>query len=371
MSNNPITYPDYTNSILNVSNSLLDYYHITPHHPTHPVLDQYLSKPYNHIVYVLLDGLGTNVIKAHLTKQDALYQYMQDEITSVFPPTTVAATNAVISGKTPIENGHLGWVQYFEKEDTNLIVFKNEDFYTGHIQPSNLRAKYLSYNRLVDQVSTKNPDITCQEFMPQIVTKDGSKTFENQVERILLHTHHHDKTFSYVYWIEPDMSEHQYGVYSDEVNHLINELNQSFTSLIQNLPEDTLVIGIADHGLTDIESLPLYQNKKLVSLLKRKTSIEPRATNFFIKDGQKDTFEKVFNASYQDDYLLLSKQEILDEKLFGSGKSHPMIHSFLGDYIAIATSNKMFSLTDKKVYKAHHAGLTQDEMMVPLIIYKK
>ncbi|MEC9485799.1 MAG: alkaline phosphatase family protein [Candidatus Izemoplasma sp.] len=371
MSNNPITPPDYTNSILNVSNSLLKYYHVPNPHPTHKTVDTFLNTQYDHIIYLLLDGLGTNIIKYHLNKSDTLYTYMQEEITSVFPPTTVAATNAVISGRAPIENGHLGWVQYFKKEDTNLVVFKNEDFYTGHKPSENLRDKYLRYDRLVDQIKAKNPHLTTREFMPNIVDPKGPKTFKEQVERVLLHTHNHDQTFSYVYWVEPDLSQHEYGIDSDEIHTLLKELNEEVTSLINQLPQNSLLVGIADHGLTNVEPLPLYDNPELNNLLQRKTSIEPRATNFFVKPHKHDAFEKIFQSSFGDYYQLYTKEDLRKSHLLGNGKEHPMLESFLGDYLAIATSNKMFTLSDKKQHKAHHAGLTEAEMMVPLILYKK
>ncbi len=79
----------------------------------------------------------------------------------------------------------------------------------------------------------------------------------------------------------------------------------------------------------------------------------------------------MFNRYFENEYLLYSKQEILDMKLFGDGKEHPMINDFLGDFIAIAIDKYMFVLNEEKSYKAHHAGLLEDEMMVPLIIYSK
>ena len=66
-----------------------------------------------------------------------------------------------------------------------------------------------------------------------------------------------------------------------------------------------------------------------------------------------------------------SKEEILEMKLFGDGPKHKMIDCFLGDFVAIAIDKYMFVLNEGKSYKAHHAGLLEDEMMVPLIIYSK
>ena len=106
-----IKFPDYNNSIMNVSNSILKYYGVKTNYNGIDILDKKLENEYNHIIYILLDGMGSNIVKKLLKKSDGLRRYMRKEITSVFPPTTVAATDAVISGVPPITNGHLGWVQ--------------------------------------------------------------------------------------------------------------------------------------------------------------------------------------------------------------------------------------------------------------------
>ena len=69
--------------------------------------------------------------------------------------------------------------------------------------------------------------------------------------------------------------------------------------------------------------------------------------------------------------MLLSKQELYDKKLLGDGKKHKLLDQFIGDYIAIATSNQMFSMSKERPFVAHHAGLTKEEMEVPLIIFSK
>ena len=131
------------------------------------------------------------------------------------------------------------------------------------------------------------------------------------------------------------------------------------------------MVAIADHGLTDVEPLNLFNYSDILSSLKRLPSLEPRATNFFVKEDKIDGFKELFNSHFENEYLLYSKQEVLDMKLFGDGIQHKMIDSFLGDFIAIAIDKYMFVLNESKSYKAHHAGLLEDEMMVPLIIYSK
>ena len=366
-----IIKPDYKNSIMNVSNSILKYYGVKNKYASIKVLDEELSKGYNHVIYVLLDGLGTNLVKKLLNKEDSLHKYMKKEITSVFPPTTVAATDAVLSAVPPIVNGHLGWVQYFEKEDTNLVVFQNTDFYNKtRTFTEDLRNKYLSFDRLGDQIRRHNPNVITNELFPSFI-KNGSESFKEQIERVLLITHNTDQSFNYIYWTQPDLIEHTTGIYSKETTEVVKNLNTDFTELIENVDDDTLVICIADHGLTNIKELPLFDNKELLGMLKRLPSIEPRAINFFVKDGLLKEFKNLFNKSYSKFYKLYTKQEILDSKLFGEGEPHKLVDMFLGDYMALAIDKYMFTLGNGKGYIAHHAGMSEDEMMVPLIIYSK
>ena len=221
-----------------------------------------------------------------------------------------------------------------------------------------------------EQISDINPNINSTEIFPSFV-EDGAESFSEQVERVLTKIKNNDKTFTYIYWAQPDLFEHKYGIYSDEVKEELNVLNKSFEDLINNVDDDTLVVCLADHGLTDVETIDLFEYKDIMSSLKRLPSLEPRAINFFVKDEKINEFKDIFNSHFEKEYLLYTKQEVLDMKLFGDGTQHIMVDSFLGDFIGLAIDKYMFVLNQDKAYKAHHAGLLEDEMMVPLIIYSK
>jgi len=365
-----IKFPDYTNSIMNVSNSFLHYYGIKTDYPGQKSLDKILQdKNPKHIIYVLLDGMGANLIHEHLKPTDVLRKYMLESVTSVHPPTTVAATNSVLSGLPPITTGYLGWVQYFKEEDINLTVFLNSDFYDNSIVPKeNLAQKYLSYENIISKIGRLNPNIKTNGFFPSFAV-NGSASFKEEIEKTLMFVHNVEESFSYVYWTQPDLTEHQFGIKSLETKDMIQSLSNDFEELIDNAPDDTVIVCIADHGLTDIEEINLYEYTELVSMLKRNPSIEPRTINFFINDGLHTMFQTEFEKHFSSKFKLYSKQEILDSKLFGDGVIHPMIDSFLGDFIGVAIDKYMFTLSDSKHYKGHHAGLLEDEMMVPLIVY--
>lgn len=366
-----IKYPDYKNSIMNVSNTFLQHYGIETKHDGIKELHQELKSNPDHIIFILLDGLGTNIINKHLKDSDGLKKNMIKEITSVFPPTTVAATNSVLSGQPPITTGYLGWVQYFEQEDSNVTVFLNNDFYDARVKFDYVvREKFLSYKSIITQINEAREDVEAGVIVPKLIG-GTSNSFKDAVEQVLISTHNKDKSFTYLYWTDPDLTEHKYGINSPETLAVLQDLNSDYEDLIANIPENTMVVLIADHGLTNVEEVFIKKYELLMSYLKRKPSIEPRAINFFVKDGKLEEFKIEFNKHFEDSYMLLTTQELLDSKLLGDGDKHELIDMFLGDYIGIATSNILFSLNGKKSYKAHHAGLLEDEMMVPLIVFQK
>ena len=79
--------------------------------------------------------------------------------------------------------------------------------------------------------------------------------------------------------------------------------------------------------------------------------------------------------SYMADSLSVSfrytKEDILESKLFGDGEKNEIINSELGDYLAIAKTNKTLLYEGDEVLESHHAGYTDDEIFVPLIIIEK
>lgn len=362
-------YPDYKNSILNVSTTILKHYHALSHYDSIPVLEKELKRNAKHVVLVLLDGMGVNIIKKYLKPEDFLYKNIKKTITSVFPPTTVAATNTVLSGLPPYSTGYLGWVQYFKHENTNAIVFLNEDFYDKSKKIELvLRDVYLKYPTIYERIQRHSPKVKTYELFPKFRV-DGFESLDKQAERVVEISNLDEQNFTYVYWTEPDLTQHDHGIDSDVTKEKLIDLNRSIEKLSKDINHDSLLIVIADHGLTNVDGIDLFSDKELMPLLKRMPSMEPRATNFFVKKFHKKKFEKIFNIKYGQYFKLFSKAEFLDSELLGVGLKHDLLDEFLGDYLAISISDKMFNFKEHSRFVGHHAGLTQDEMEVPLIIY--
>ena len=70
-------------------------------------------------------------------------------------------------------------------------------------------------------------------------------------------------------------------------------------------------------------------------------------------------------------FILYTKEEVIKNRLFGPGKNNIYFEDTIGDFLAVATKDRYFLYNEHgKIFKSVHAGITEDEVVVPLIIYK-
>jgi Alkaline phosphatase len=81
-----IKYPDYENSILSVTSSILKHYGAVPKHSTLPLLDELLKTEPRNVILMLFDGMGTASIEEILPKDSFVRNHLVSSISSVFPP---------------------------------------------------------------------------------------------------------------------------------------------------------------------------------------------------------------------------------------------------------------------------------------------
>ena len=119
-------FPDYTACPTNITSSIIKYFDCTAPHASLPILDEILKrKQYRNVILYLCDGLGTALVKEHLSEDSFLRKNFLTSLCSVFPSTTTSATTSFLSGMEPCEHGWLGWDLYFEKEDKIVTMFRN------------------------------------------------------------------------------------------------------------------------------------------------------------------------------------------------------------------------------------------------------
>jgi hypothetical protein len=367
-----IIFPDYDNSLLNITSSILKHYNVNLGYKSLEGLDKILAKNYKNIVLYLVDAMGSKILDKHLSSEDLLIRRKIADLTTVFPSTTVAATTTAITGLPPAVTGWLGWQQYVHEEDKNVVFFLNQDYYDEEYKFSyNVSEKYVKVNNIYDLIKEKNTQVNTHEIFPEFRIKEH-KTIMNQVETVINTLKNGENNFIYAYWDKLDTYLHEYGTTSEIINNHVKEINTAMEYLQQNISDNTLVIVTADHGQVDIEGINLWEYEDLTSLFKHQPAIEARATAFYVQDKSLDDFERIFNYHFKDKFILYRSKDLLDTGIFGYGNINKRTLAFLGDYFAVAIDKYSFRPQNAKhVHKATHAGLLKDEMMIPLIVLKK
>ncbi len=362
-----IKYPDYDESILSVASSVLNYFGAKDcAHKTLKEFDALLDKNYENIIVMLFDGLGADAINNHLTENDFLRKHFVKPISSVFPPTTVAATTTIESGYSPFEHAWLGWDLYFKELNENVSVFTNKLQKNGEqAAPYHVAGKYAPHDNIFNRI--EKSDKHSKAYYVSRFSKFKINCLDDIGKTVIKLSKKSGRKYIYTYWHQPDETMHIYGVNSQEAKNKIKEINAFAEELCRKL-KNSLVVVTADHGLIDSDAVFLEDYPKLWNMLKLPPSIEPRALSFFVKDGMLEDFKAEFEKNFKDKFILLTKKEVYNKQLFGSGIPNNKTDDFIGDYIAVAVSDlTIFNYKEEKPFIGVHAGLDEREMLVPFI----
>ena len=363
-----VQYPDYSRSLVSMLNSVLKYFGAETSHSTLQELDAALADKPEKVVVMLFDGLGTAMMERHLPADSFLRSHLACPVSSVFPPTTVAATMSVLTGLTPAEHGRLGWWLYFKEVDDNVSAFGNMLQKTD--KPAGdrrLMDVYMPIKPVWERIREADPSVRTAYVSPFGDYKTRSSAHACRTVRKLARGK--GKCYIYSYRPLPDSLIHAFGTSSRKVSSNIRMIDRQVKRMSRRL-KNALIVVTADHGLVDVEYLHFQDYPELNDMLLRIPSVEGRAASIFVKEGMREQFREKFNEQLGRDFLLLSKEEVYAQKLFGPGIPHERTDGFIGDFMAIATGNKFITSLTGKELKAHHAGMTDEEMNVPLIIIR-
>lgn len=316
---------------------------------------------------LVLDGMGANVLEKNLPAAAFLRKNTAAKLSSVFPSTTTAATTSFMSGKSPKEHGWLGWACYFSEIDKCVDLFPNTESRTQNAaSDKHLGYTYLSYKHICTQIEKANPAISAQYVSP--FSSHHASTTEDVCSTIQQLCNKKTPTFIYAYNNQPDYEMHLSGVSAPTVGAVVAKQNQLVEELAAQL-KNTLLLITADHGMADITMESIDNYPQIANMLRRPICMEPRCCSFYVKEEYKSNFPSTFLDVFKEKFLLFTHEEFMRQGFLGSGTSHYKTEAFVGDYIAIATSDiALWNGQQFKNFKGAHAGLTKNEMVVPLVV---
>lgn len=353
----------YHHGTYNLIGSILHHYGLEGAKPL-SVLEHYLKKNYRNVFILLMDGLSVDLVRT----SEYLSRHLAAEIYSVYPPTTTASLTTLYSGQSPIEHGWMGWNVYLPNlpyDGVTLLLntvmdsdMPAADYPVGHI--------HLSYTSIFEKIRQTGVNV--------LHTSPFTETRARSIDHLIHHLYEHSlkdgRNFGFAYWTEPDYTQHAYGAMSPQAIKIVRDIEESM-KIGQALFSDTLLILMSDHGMINSTPIFLEDHPELISLLERRTSFETRNPSFFVEAGRQADFAKLFQELFPD-FDLYTHEEAIESGMYGPGTPHPSTEHSIGDFVAVARGERRIHHDRQGAheYIGVHAGLTREEMMVPLIIFE-
>ena len=360
---------NYNECSTNLACSIRKFFGIEYKHNTLDYIDKILEKKHpKNVVTILCDGMGSNIMDRVLPSDSFLIKNRLKPITTVFPATTVAAITSMMTGLNPVETGMLGWDMYYKDIDKTITVFMNSekgDFEYKPLQEAiDYNNKHMIRKTIMDEINEKT-DYKGYTLFP--FGKNAYKNLDDMYKIIEDKCNEDGMKYIYAYDTDPDHTMHEIGCDKPKIKDIIEDINRRVEELSSKI-KDTLIFVVADHGHHNVENIFIKDYPDIEECLLRNTSLEPRAINFFIKPDKQNIFVELFNKYFVNDFDLHSMKDVIGSKLFGDGVENEIFRDALGDYLAIGKTDKTLLYEESEVLKSQHAGYTDDEILVPLIV---
>ena len=374
--------PDYAGGgLVNLMASIVAGRGGAPRHAPLALLPPEKISPFRNLVLLIIDGLGDG----YLLRRGAggeLARRRRGAITSVFPPTTAAAITTSYTACTPLEHGLTGWYTFFGgagcvsaalpfKSRGDDLSLRRRGFTPerAFVQPPlfgslPLRSIVVTYKDIIDSDYNVRHCAGAERYAYE--TLDGlvleiEKTIKSGPEQ----------KFIYAYWPWYDTYSHRYGSESPQAFAELEKIDAAFGRLLARLAgTDTLLVATADHGFVDSapeESLELPA--LLASQLRFPLCGERRVAYCYVQ-SEKD-FLRQAKEHFGDRADVRPSRALVEEGWFGPGAAHPDFAERIGDVALVM--RERYTIKDwtpgeaRYLHIGNHGGVSEDEMMIPLI----
>lgn len=345
-----------------------------------------LIGPSDHLVFVLLDGLGMNLMR-ELPDGSFLASHLRRELLATCPSTTACALTSLATGEYPSRHGVTGWFTHLPELELTATILPFVERISGvslierGIRPENVLPLPVLCPRMKHEPLTVVPSLianTAYNLYSRGRTAGwGYVSIANAIDQIITHaTTTRHPTYTHLYLPEVDSVCHKQGLNSDKVRDIIGQIDAELARLADALKSRARIVISADHGLVEVprpDQTILFATDPLLELLKVPPTGDARMPLFHVRPGQHREFVELFTQRFGNRMVLLNTDQVEELELLGPGKLSPIVRARLGDFAAIpfGAATLAYHPPHKPLgtlYVAVHAGLSRDEMLVPLCL---
>lgn len=354
------------------------------------------------VVLLTLDGFGWNLFQARQALVTAVSQRatITNQITSIFPSTTVAALSSLWTGSAPAQHGLAGlklWFPEFAVSagmlDFSPLFYKAQDALVDAGLDPEAFLQHPGVGEQFGKVGIPTIAFKGKEIVNSVLSKVhgrgvtesyGVVSFVDMLVQMreLLDKRAGERLFINAYWPSIDSISHyhtwQGTAVSAEVRAIFNQLQVDFfDALTDAARQDTAFFIVADHGqeLTPLsKQIFLSDHPDLEKMLFMRPTGEPRVVYLYTKHGCHEAAIEYINTKLGHAMTAVSSQEALKAGLFGPKPFAANVAERIGDVVVIMRGGyTLFSEAEREwAHKmiGRHGGLTHAEMQVPWLGFR-
>lgn len=365
--------------------------------PLRPAAWHTLGGGAERVILVLVDALGWELLQQARSDAGWLWHRatVQEQLTSVFPSTTVAALSSVWTGVAPAQHGLVGLRLLFPEYavlgqllsmSPNFISMPDSLVHAGTEPATFLEAPgfaeqlaaggipsyaYKSYT-FVDSALSQMHGRGVRESVGIVTAADMFLQVRRRLEESA-----GEPLFISAYWHAVDTLTHMYGpdhpAVAVEVRSVLHLLEKELISgLSPAARANTVLFLTADHGQVNTpqeEEVYLEDHPILQEMLLMRPAGEPRTPYLYARQGRQADVIAYIRAHLNHAMIALTAAEALNAGLLGPGPHAAQTALRVGDVISTMRAGYVLLAPEERQQTrrmvARHGGMTPGEMAVP------
>ncbi|MCB0016341.1 MAG: alkaline phosphatase family protein [Anaerolineales bacterium] len=363
-----------------------------------PVLRSELWQPLGddiqRVVLFLIDGFGKNLLRPDNPQTAAFTAGTEiiDQVTSVFPSTTVNAMSAVWTGSAPAHHGLVGLNILFPEFGTigqtihwtPAFQFRPEALVQAGQNPKHF-LRTPGVGQQFARASVPVYALKSYQFDRSALSlmhgRGVKKTFPciNMSDivfelRELLESKPGKKMLAVGYWHTVDTLSHKYGPHHPAIQSDLGAILEMIQrELIEQLSPaaraGTALIITGDHGQvhTPLDKTIHYEKDKTINeMLLMRPAGEPRVPYLFARQGAVVDLLDYLGEQYAAEMWALHAEEAIATGLFGPMPHLPELRQRIGDVVAVMRADYTYKLAGdvERAFLGTHGSLSPDEMEI-------
>lgn len=336
-------------------------------------------KPTNHLVSVLVDGLGVANLKGRAGHAPFLSSNLVDQkpISAGYPSTTATSITSFATGLLPGQHGIVG---YRIQDPVTLQPMNLLSGWRDGDNPLDWQGRETISARAVKQgvkvYFIGSPEYEHSGFtsitMPnaQFVS---SKSIEDSFTLAASLVQKREKSLIYLYLPQLDQAAHAHGWNSVKWSNLLEQLDSSMDRFVRQLAPDQSATLTADHGVVDVsDENKLFldeapQPKSGISLVGGDT----RAAMVYLRDAtEEEPYSKLLSDYYSRVAYVLNKADLIATGWYGDlatgiEKRLPEITILAKSQVAFY--HRDFASANSLKMIGHHGSISTEELLVPFL----